>query len=152
MKAKEYEKLQQSLTKADRDKFDLEDNPEYRQFLIDDALGSMKEKLLKYGTSRDPSEFTNPPEWSNPSEYKGFVIAICKYRDKYLGVAKELNTGSVDLEGDWHEDKNKAGQQIIKYINLFRKQAKMKRLDEIVDKRERIRERAEAMKGLTIIN
>ena len=135
MEAKEYAKLQLANKKVDKIKdFYFDESPEYKQFLIDDAIASMKEKLKKYGTSRDPSEFREPPQYSNPSEYKGFIMVICFYDNKYMALAKDRDTGSITLESIWFDDKNSAGKQIVKYIDIFRKQTTMKRLEELKDK------------------
>lgn len=143
MKAKDYAKLQQAARKVDRDKaFHFDQDPELKDYLIKDAIGSMISKVQKYGTSQDPEEWTNPPEFSNPSEHKGFVMIICKYKDKFKGIAKEVGTGSIDLAGDWLDDQNAAGKQIVKYIDLFRKQATMKKLEDIVEQRKRAMERS----------
>ena len=121
--------------------YDVND-PKYQDLLIKDAIASMKEKVEKYGTSQDPSEWTNPPEYSNPKEYKGFVMVLVYYKDRYRGLAKEMETGSVDLNTDWYEEKNKAGQEIMRYISLFRKQAKMAHLDKLNEQRNRAKERS----------
>ena len=118
------------------------DDPAYQQLLIDDAIGAMKEKLEKYGTSQDPSEWTDPPEYSNPTEHKGFVMVIVFYKNKYKGLAKEMDTGHTELYSDWFGDKNSAGKQIIKYVDLFRKQANMQHLDAMNAKRNRAKERS----------
>lgn len=132
MNAKEYAKLQLANKKVDKIKdFYFDESPEYKQYLIDDAIASMKEKLKKYGTSRDPSEFREPPQYSNPSEYKGFVMVICFYDNKYMALASDRHTGSITLESTWFDDKNSAGKQIVKYIDIFRKQTTLKRLNEI---------------------
>lgn len=153
MDAKKFENLQKSFHKVDRDKaFHFGDDKEYTDWLIKDAIRSMMEKVKKYGTSQDPSEWVNPPEYSNPSEYKDFVMIIVKYRDKYKGMAKSMD-GQYDLKSKWCDDMNTAGKQIVKYIDLFRKQSKPKRMDEIKelqDKRKRVRELRNSVKDLSL--
>jgi len=143
MDAKDYQKLQHSAKKVNRDDafhFQFEKDQDYVQFLINDAMRSMIEKVKKTGTSQDPEEWTDPPEYSDYHIRKNFVMVVVKFRNKFRGIARSMDD-QFDLKTDWFTDKNKAGQQIVKYIDLFRNQANMKRLNDLVEQRNRASER-----------
>lgn len=143
--ANEYTNIQHAMKKVDRDAafhFQFESEQEYVDWLIKDAMRSMLEKVKKTGTSQDPEEWTDPPVWTEPHERKGFVVLVVYYRKKYRGLARSMD-GQFDLMTSWYEDKNSAGKEIVKYIDMFRKQSKPKVLDQITEmqlKRKRIRE------------
>ena len=136
------------MHKVDRDKaFHFKDDKEYTDYLIKDAIRSMMEKVRKYGTSQDPSTWVNPPKYSEPAEHKGFVMLIVNYRDRFKAFARSMD-GVYDLSSDWHDKANDAGKQIVKYIDMFRKQVKLKRLDDLIEKRNRVRELQKIAKNL----
>lgn len=150
MDAKERENLWKSLHKVNRDDdFHFKTNPEYTDYLIKDAIRSMMERVRKFGTSQDPSEWTDPPEYTLPTEHKGFVMMIVKYSGKFKGLAKSMD-GKYNLESSWSDTINGAGQQIVKYINLFRKQVNEKKLDDLIEKRRRAKELQEFAKSIAL--
>lgn len=113
--AKEYEILQKNFGRL------VEGSPEYIEYFKKESLKAMKDNLQKYGTSRDPSEFRDPPQYSNHTIYKGFAVMLIKYNKKFSGTALDTETGTFSLQSDWFDTEHEAGKQIFKYIDIFRK-------------------------------
>ena len=117
--AKTYENISKQMKALD------ENNPEHRDILIKDAIRSMIDKVKRTGTSQDPSECVDDPVYSDPTTHKGYAVIICFYKNKYVGLARQLEplvTGGYlnNLQSSPKDSAHEAGAEVIKLINLIR--------------------------------
>lgn len=117
MDAKNYEKLRVSLKPFDRDK---QHEPEIADAICKDAIADIVDRVKKYGTSQDSSEWKNDPVYSKTETYKDFAVMICFYDEKYQARAITID-GKYKLSSDWMGSAHEAGKYIHHIINAIRK-------------------------------